>query len=245
MNTKTKIALITCLGLIVPIVVSRRNEAPAPTGRLSKLAAQQSDYLIFIGVPLASPKEWASAKSAGGGMLEVPGHGTLRISDVRAFVVAYSSGQLLDAELRGLRMPGGLGGLAPSATADSDSLRVDDLASGRDYLQITHAPSTTHPQDRNYYATTLENISTERIRVQRFGGYRRIGQNWTLATVTRKFFSAAEFREWYSVGTSGWIEPGQAVTDPNNYGTPPALWAYYCESESGKQFVSGGVLEME
>jgi hypothetical protein len=61
--------------------------------------------------------------------------------------------------------------------------------------------------------------------------------------VPKQFYSAAEFREWYGLGSSEWIEPGQAVSDPNNYGSPPVLWAYYCELASGQQFIAGGALE--
>jgi hypothetical protein len=207
------------------------------------LIVQRPDYRIFIGVPFATPKEWAVATRQGNDSLEVKGYGTLRVSDVRAFAVAYANGQLLDLEACGLPLPDGLDGLSPSSRADSDVMRLDDLKPGRAYIQITYQPSATHPRDRSHYATTLKNISTERIRVHRFAGYAEQGDSWRLFTVTRQFYSADEFREWYGFGSSNWIEPGQAVTDHNNYGSPPMLWAYYCESASGRQFIAGGILE--
>jgi hypothetical protein len=176
-------------------------------------------------------------------ILDVEGYGTTQIPDVRAFAVAYANRQLVDCELCGLPLPEGLHGLSPASRADSDVLRLDDLEAGKAFIQVRYAPSASRPQDQTYYATTLQNLSTERIRVLRFGGYRRSGKHWKLATVTRQFYSADEFREWYGLGSAEWIEPGQAVTDPENYGSRPVLWAYYCESASGKPFVVGGTLE--
>jgi hypothetical protein len=245
MHAKIIVALIVTIVLPVAFVASmtRRRSVQPPADRLSRLIAQRSDFQIFVGVPFTTPKEWAAATRQGEDLLNVQGYGTLRVSDVRAFAVAYPNGQLLDFEPCGLALPKGLDGLSPASRADSDVLHLNDLEPGRAFIQITYGPCATRPLKRSYYATTLKNISTERIRVHRFAGYARSGEGWKLFTVTRQFYSAAEFREWYGLASSMWIEPGQAVTDPNNYGSPPVLWAYYCESESGKHFVSGGVLE--
>jgi len=224
-------------------VMFKRRGLRSPAVRLSNLIAQRPDYLIFIGVPFAAPKEWSAATRQGADSLAAGSYGAVRISEVRAFIVAYANGQMLDCERCGLPLPEGLDGLSPALRAESDSLLPGDLEQGRAYVQITYGPSATRPKDRNHYATTLKNISAERIRVHRFAGYRRSGKGWRLATVTRQFYSAEEFREWYGLGPSEWLEPGQAVTDPNNYGAPPVLWAYYGETASGKQFVAGGALK--
>jgi hypothetical protein len=240
------IVVLTIVGiLLVAFVLSRarRRDVNSPASRLSRLIVQRPDYQIFVGVPLATPAGWAAATHHGEGLLNVQGYGILSVSDVRAFVVAYTNGQLLDYEPCGLPLPENLSGLSPASQADSDLLRLDDLEPGRAYIQITYGPSATRQRDRSYYATTLKNISTDRVRVRRFAGYSRSAGGWRLSTVTRQFYSAEEFCEWYGLGSSKWIEPGQAVTDPNNYGSPPVLWAYYCESASGKQFVAGGILE--
>lgn len=73
-----------------------------------------------------------------------------------------------------------------------------------------------------------------------FGGYRKTGRYFQLSTITGHFFSAEDFRDWY--GQPGeWIEPGRSVADPNNYGSPPCLWAYHCETEDGTKFLAGGI----
>src|SRR5262245_22503500 len=98
----------------------------SPAGRLSRLIDQRADYQIFIGVPFATPEDWVMATSEGGDSLRVPGYGTVRVSDVRAFAVAYPSGQLLDIEPCGLPLPQNLGGLQPASRVNSDALRLDE-----------------------------------------------------------------------------------------------------------------------
>lgn len=60
------------------------------------------------------------------------------------------------------------------------------------------------------------NTPSKWVRATAKGAY---GTNFKLNTVTGKYFTAEEFKEWY--GQSGdWLEPGQSATDPNNYGAP-------------------------
>jgi len=245
MQTKIILALVVTTTLLVVFVVNSARKQPvlSQTNRLSRLIAQRNDFRIFVGVPLAAPKRWAVARNVGGALLNVEEFGNVPAADVHAFAVAYPSGQLVDSELCGLPLPKNSHGLFPAGQAASDSIRDEDLEIGRGYIRVSYGPSSTRPQDHGYYSTTLKNISSERIQVKRFAGYQRSGKVWNLATVTRQFYSAEEFREWYGVVSSDWIEPGQAVTDLNNYGSRPVLWAYYCQSVSGKEFVAGGVLE--
>ncbi len=227
----------------VVIPNKKKGKVNLPADRLRRLISQRSDYRIFIGVPFATPNAWATVTRLGNDSLDVQGIGTVCVSDVRAFAAAYPNGQVLDWEPCGLSLPEGLEGLSPTSRTDHDLLRLEDLELGRAYLQITYGPSAARPRERGSYATTLKNVSTERIRVHCFAGYRRDGEGWKLSTVTRQFYSAGEFQAWYGLGSSEWIEPGQVASDANNYGSPPVLWAYYCESASGRQFVAGEVLE--
>ncbi len=55
--------------------------------------------------------------------------------------------------------------------------------------------------------------------------------------MARNFYSAGEFREWYSMGDREWIAPGESVTDTNNYGARPVLWAYWLETDNGEEFL--------
>lgn len=245
MLLKTIFAIAVAIVFLAAFLIRTRKKqtSDSAAGRLGRLIVQRADYQVFIGVPLAEPKEWTAATPMGKDSLDVQGFGIIRVADVRAFAVAYPNGQLVDSELCGLPWPKNLTGLWPASRAVSDELRLEELEPGHDYIRVSYGPSATRPRDRSYYTTTLKNISPERIRILRFAGYSRDAERWHLTTVTRQFYSAEEFREWYGLESTEWIEPGQDVSDPNNYGTPPVLWAYYCESASGRQFVAGGVLE--
>jgi hypothetical protein len=70
-----------------------------------------------------------------------------------------------------------------------------------------------------------------------YGSYINFGVLREVGLVT-----AEDFEEWYGQ-TGDWIHPGQSVTDPNNFGSPPVLWAYYYETEEGKRFLTGGIIE--
>lgn len=226
-----------------PRGTSQTQGTPSPSERLRALAAERDDYSVLVGVPLSSPVKWATVTKIDNDTLSVDGCGSLPLSDVRAFIVAYPNGQLLDCNAGGLALPEGISGLSPSADADRDTLELADLELGKQYVKVKYGSSTSRPRDPNYYSTIVTNISNERIKVYRFAGYTKTSSGWTLFTVTNKFYSAEEFREWYGLRTNEWILPGESVNDPNNYGSRPVLWAYYCESESGKRFIAGSVLQ--
>jgi hypothetical protein len=79
------------------------------------------------------------------------------------------------------------------------------------------------------------------VRVTAFGAYSAVDGSYRLSTVTGKLFSAGEFIAWYAAPPDGWIAPGGEASDPDNYGMPPMLWVYDCETESGTRFVTGAL----
>ena len=113
-----------------------------------------------------------------------------------------------------------------------------DLKAGKSLLDVQHY---RHRQDRHkpYYSTSITNRSTEQIRIDRFGTYLQTGKTLVLHSITGGFFSSQQFQEWYDLGNSQWIEPGQVVTDPNNHSNLGVYWAYAGTTASGKQFVAG------
>jgi hypothetical protein len=192
-------------------------------------------------VPPEAPASWAAATGLRGDAVAVDGHGEAPLAEVRAFVVAYPGGQLVDCELADLPDPPGVVGGVEGR--DDDILHDARLEEGRRYVAVEYGPSELRPGEPGCYSTTLTNVSGQRIRVLRFAGYKRIPGGWLLHTISGTFFSSDEFREWY--GLEGeWVGPGQSATDHNNYGGDlPVLWAYYCQAEDGTEFVAGGVLD--
>ena len=240
------IFLLTCIAVAVLVMFVTRirsKKLPNPSEKLRVLMAQRDDYLLFVGVPPAAPTQWTKVAETGNDVLTINGCSTIRLSEVKAFVVAYPNGQLVDWNSEGLSLPEDIVGLSPSADADFDTLQLGDLDLGRQYIQVEYGRSETRPHDRDYYSTAITNISDEKIRVVRFAGYTKTSKGWRISTVSNKFFSAEEFQQWYRLRDGEWVLPGQSVVDPNNYGGRPVLWAYYCESGSGKRFVTGSVLK--
>jgi hypothetical protein len=118
------------------------------------------------------------------------------------------------------------------------TLEPTALKAGRSWLDIQHRRNPEARQ-KPYYATSITNRSTERIRIDRFGTYVLIGKTLVLHSITGGFFGRQQFQEWYNLGESQWIEPGQTVTDPNNHSNLGVYWAYLCTTDSGKEFVAG------
>jgi hypothetical protein len=243
-------AVLIGVGLVVAlafILAARRGRALAapnsPGQRLAVLARQRPDYRIWVGVPPERPIGWAVASRVAADAVAVEGRGEIPLAEVRAFVVAYANGQMIDCELAGLPVPAGLTALSPARRRDSDVPQAADLEEGREYIMVKYGPSQLKPRDRNHYSTTLTNVSEQRIRVLKFAGYTRTADGWKLNTVTGTFYSAREFREWYGLGPNEWLGPGESACDSNNYGGPPVLWAYYCQAEDGREFVAAGVRE--
>lgn len=113
-----------------------------------------------------------------------------------------------------------------------------DLKVGTNFLDVQHC---CNPEDRQkpYYSTSITNRSTEKIRIDRFGTYIQTGKTLVLHSITGGFFSCQQFQEWYNLGNSEWLEPGQVVGDPNNHSNLGVYWAYFGNTASGKQFVAG------
>ena len=113
-----------------------------------------------------------------------------------------------------------------------------DLQAGKSYLEIAHhadRSSDRHP----YYTTKITNKSTQRIRIDRFGTYVQKGHTLVLHSLTGGFLSAQQFQEWYELGASEWLEPGQVVTDPNNHSNLGVYWVYSGTTADGRKLVAG------
>jgi len=209
--------------------------------RLYAHTCDRDDYRILIGVPPNNPVRWAEVSQTTDKFISAEGYGDIDYSDITAFFVTYPNGQMVDSHCFNLPIPAGVARFVPLPDPDMDIIQLQDLETGKHFIEVTYGQSTAQPTSPHHYSTTLTNISDQRIRILRFAGYCETPRGWEMNTVTGKFFSAEEFVQWYGLGTNEWIEPGSSVIDPNNYGGPPALWAYYGETESGVRFLAGAV----
>lgn len=122
------------------------------------------------------------------------------------------------------------------------SLTLDQTESGKKFVAIEYKESATKKEGHYYYATSLRNISSQKIKILKFGGLRFNGSVWTLASVTGNYYSADDFKDWYQQ-KGEWLLPGETACDSANWGNPPVLWAYYGIAESGESFIAGKCLE--
>jgi hypothetical protein len=215
-------------GVIVAIMLRSRGTfppgAPDTLGRrLLAHARDRSDYRLFVGVPSADPTAWAEVTRIEGNSVALRDSRVLSLSEVTAYFVAYPSGALVDYRFPNeIPLPAWVTFPEKAAVPDRDELTAADLKEGQSLVGVRFGKSTSEPGSRNHYSTTLTNVSGKRVRVLKFGGYTNVGKSFALNTISRQFFTAEDFKEWY--GQRGdWMEPGQSVTDPNNYGSPPFL----------------------
>ncbi|HEX2948598.1 MAG TPA: hypothetical protein VHV83_03365, partial [Armatimonadota bacterium] len=166
-----------------------------------------------------------------------------RLDKIRSFIVTYANGEIVDAENTFAPWPKDVHSIQPASQPINDILNLHHLESGQRFAQVTHGQSIIKKADKYYYSTTLHNISEQRIRVLKFAGYQHIsGNQYRLDTITQDYFTAEEFRSWYGMGQEEWIQPGQMVTDKENYGGRGSLWAYFCCSETGEEFIVGEIV---
>jgi hypothetical protein len=186
---------------------------------------EHRDYRSFVKVDPSRDSVWTPVASEHGGVLRLALGGEIGIDRVRAFVVAYGSGEILDAVSAAGPLPEGVHWVATPAQADGSSPRLppteEEIRAGEMYMKLTFGRSGARPRNSTYYSTSLTNVSRD---------------------ITNAMFTSQQFREWYGTrDEQGWIAPGETVMDPNNYGSPFSLWTYFGESEGGATFVVAGI----
>jgi hypothetical protein len=211
--------------------------------RLLEHSRDRDDYRLYVGIPVANPRVWEKVQHIDDNSVTLENTQYLDLSQVQAYLVAYPSGTMADYHAPDdLEPPSWIKYPEGSGPPEYDTLTEPDIRPGELFLRVEFAKSRSRAYSRSYYSTTLTNISDRRVRVIKFGGYKKTPDGFSLNTITSRFFTAADFKDWYAL-QGEWIDPGKSVTDPNNYGTPPVMWAYYCETDKGDKFVTGGILE--
>jgi hypothetical protein len=242
---------IAGLVLLAPVIVTvlrsriHKNQAkPNSLGhRLLSHSRDRNDYRLLVGIPSANPTSWREVSRIDDKSVTLRDSQLLDLSEITTYLVAYPSGKLVEYRCpNSLRIPDWITFPEDSGSPDNDKLTAADLQDGCSLVRVEFGKSTSEPSSKHHYSTTLTNISGNRIRVIKFAGYSKTGNEYSLNTITSQFFTSDDFKEWYGQ-KSEWIEPGESVTDSNNYGSPPVMWAYYCETNDSRKFVTGGIIE--
>jgi hypothetical protein len=195
---------------------------------------------IYIGWPVDSPSEWRRVKTYDLKKLELEDGTVSKPSEVRSYLLVYPNNEVLGGTNLFYPLPSELKFLEPEAGVTNGPLSLDSaaVALGKSTCTASHSHFRKDAQKKQIYATTLKNISQQRIRIQKFAAFRPAGDNYVLSTVSRNFYSAEQFQSWYSTAADGWLKPGEQVTDDSNYGSGPGIWAYFGETEDGKYFTT-------
>lgn len=199
---------------------------------------------IYVGYPLHKPVKWVKVLPTGEDKLDLGIHGKVKAKNVKRFLVTYLNGEVLYSP----RLPRSLYPLPDGAyflerhQNPSPPLLPNQshIAEGQQYIKISHGKSKSQSRNPRYYSTSLQNISGKKIRVTRFAAFTEKDGQYVLSTVSGEYFTDRQFQEWYGVEADGWIQPGETVTDWENYGgrSGQRIWAYFCEDEDGKEFIA-------
>lgn len=235
------ILLATAMAALVIAGCGRRQGQQSDSSRLKARLQARPDFIVLVGVPLEAPARWTRASSYTSDEIVTP-EGRFGVASVRAFVVAYPNMQVLDVNTAGLEVPDGFEMLAAQPPTSDVHIGLAEATEGLNSVDVRFGPSAANPAAVDSYRTTLRNLTIEPIRVLKFGAFVESNGEYSLHTVTGQLFTADEFIAWYGAPADGWIPPGSEVTDADNYGGPPILWAYYCQTKSGRQFVTGRVV---
>ena len=199
-------------------------------------------YRVYIGYPLDAPRRWMRIVRLDGDHLLLDDEQQVPVEHVGSFIVAYDNGEILDFEKLFPPLPEDVHSIDYAEVQVKHVLKPALLDSANGLAVVEYGPPRKGPDGRWHYSTALRNVGSEPLRVIKFGGYARRWWRWRLSTINGAFFYAEEFRSWYGMGEREWLEPGEQAEDPDNYGPPPVIWAYFCTTKSGIQFVAGKIL---
>jgi len=246
-NIAIFISLIAVLLLVaVYLLVVWRKHSDDPFQRVKHYFGEFDRYHFFVRISddgMGSPR-WRRVKSLVENTLETVEGELISFAEAKAILVAYPNGEILTATGNVFPLPEGCRFLEHKEP-ETDVLDMLKIEEGNRYLSITYAKSPSrNERGITYYSTRITNVSQEPVRIDRYGGYVNIDEKWTLHNASGAFYDSEQFLSWYGM-TEGeeWIQPGESVCDPSNYGGIPAIWAYYFETQSGKKMVAGGLLE--
>jgi len=229
---KKKFILTAAVGTILGLIgIGLSGRAEGPGQRLARILSARSNITTYVGEDGVSWEPVTTHTTTG----VRTASRFWSFDDIRRFVVAYRSGELLDVEAP-VELPDGTHYMqdAPPENFFLDQEQVSPTAA------ISFAESPTHPHDVTYYETTIINGSNLPMQVLRFGGFVPAGPGrWRLNNASGGFYSSSQFADWYDC-PGGLIRLGQSVSDPTNYGPAPVLWAYEVQTGSERIWVGGG-----
>ena len=213
---------------------------------------QKNGHRIYIPLTMDSELAWLEIDKIDEGRVTIKqsftasGVVSLALSQITSFYVCAPDGKLIHPEWIAkayfATLPKEILAQIQNSLPADTSLTLDQTESGKKFIAIDYAASDIRKAGRQCYATTLRNVSDQKIKILKFGGLRFDGTAWALASVTSSFYTLDDFKDWYHQ-KGEWLLPGESCCDPSNWGSPPVLWAYYGITESNERFIAAKCLE--
>ena len=220
------------LAFFLVLMVSSCMDKPVDSPLLHRFASFENRFRFFF----EDAEKWTEGVYRDSTFIN--NETSMPIANTKIFVVSYRNGDFIYKR-----------GDAPSLPEDvqTDIILDEDfskksfpkeaLETGAEWCEVIHEKSPVFKYQKNYHQTRLTNISNEKIKVLRMGYFVKIPNNqYQLFTPERKYYTAENFRTWYTEDDSEWIAPGTSVFDPVNRSNKDTLWAYHIESESGEKY---------
>lgn len=214
---------------IPPVVSSRHEEL------LRLLKEQPSNTRYYVSLKNQSAGIWHTLKTSQASTLILQDGQRVTLEQVRAFVVAYPSGEVLATSMPPpKKLPAGTFFARPTSEGAGNKLSDADIEAVSSDVKVEFGEVRRSKSRGDIYETKVVNKGKVPIRVTHFGAYSRQGHEWILNTIVEGFFTTQRFQEWYGVSGDGWLEPGAFGVDRENYG-PNSLWVYFYETRDGQQ----------
>ncbi len=222
------------------IILAYRKKRAAAGQLLDYYLENYTNINVFIGFPLKKPVEWirVTGNDVSTSTVDLGIHGKISTEQVRSFLIAYPSGEVLDSYLEFTPLPENTFFLEPGFSPETpEQLDEDQIELGKHYAVVKQSPNTWRPHKSSYYSTQIENVSKKEFRVLKFAGLIKQGEEYYLNTVTGDYYSDRQFCEWYNTSCNGWIKPGEVVIYRDNHGGQDGIWVYFCEDKDGCNFI--------
>jgi hypothetical protein len=195
--------------------------------------------VVYVGWPLPAPNTWKKAMNYSAKMLHLEDGTFVKPGEVKSHLLVYPNNEALGGANLFYPFPAGVIGLEPGPVQKNPpALDPAQIEQGKSICKVSHSRLRKNPEGKKIYATTVQNISGQRIRIQKFAAFSQVGQKHALNTVTRSPYTAEQFIAWFGAPADGWIPPGGKAVDDSNYGSGDGIWAYFGQTEDGTDFIA-------